>query len=147
MEGGVAGRRSDGAPGGEGQGSDGAVEGGADGVTGISEVRNGRAGPEALVRRGAESEDEEMAGTAMEEWVAVSSLPKGWRALARRMMREAGLAIGEGVAGRRESARRAVTARRAVAVEAGAAKQLAERDARAKARAEAAAARGGAQGG
>ena len=88
-----------------------------------------------------------MAGTAMEEWVAVSSLPKGWRALARRMLREAGLAIGKGAAGRRESARRAVTARRAVAVEAGAAKQLAERDARAKGRAEAADARGGAQGG
>ena len=40
-----------------------------------------------------------------------------------------------------------MTARRAVAVEACAAKQLAERDARAKGRAEAAAARGGAQGG
>ena len=110
MEDGVAGRRSGGAPGSEGQGSDGAVESEADRVTGISEVRNGRAGPEALVRRGAESEDEEMAGTAMEEWVAVSSLPKGWRALARRMLREAGLAIGKGAAGRRESARRAVTA-------------------------------------
>ena len=69
------------------------MEGEADGVTGISKVRNRRAGPEALVRRGAESENAEMAGTAMEEWVAVSSLPKGWRALARRMMREAGLAI------------------------------------------------------
>eukprot|EP00966_Prymnesium_polylepis_P153106 3536840-Prymnesium_polylepis.1 len=43
----------------------------------------------------------------MEEWVAVSSLPKDWRALARRMMQEAGLAIGRGVAGRSESARRA----------------------------------------
>eukprot|EP00966_Prymnesium_polylepis_P029281 679727-Prymnesium_polylepis.1 len=84
----------------------------------------------------------------MEEWVAVSSLPKGWRALAHRMMREAGLAIGRGVAARSESARRAVEARRAVAVEAGAAKQVTERDARAKDRAEAAATRGaGAQGG
>eukprot|EP00966_Prymnesium_polylepis_P210446 4873210-Prymnesium_polylepis.1 len=36
------------ASGSEGQGSDGAVEGKADGVTGMSEVRNGRAGPEAL---------------------------------------------------------------------------------------------------
>eukprot|EP00966_Prymnesium_polylepis_P254573 5882348-Prymnesium_polylepis.1 len=49
-------------------------------------------------------------------------LREAWRALARRMMREAGLAIGKGVAGRSESAQRAVVARSAVAVEAGAAK-------------------------